>query len=87
MKDQRTTVTTTKQQRPIHAEHKRSDSTISTAFRVLDFFHDFMIVDVIDENAQTVNLNPIKVTMQSNGTNKQDKMVSFSIKIRRLKFT
>ncbi len=58
MKHQRTTVTSTKQPRPIHAEHKRSDSIVTTVFRVLDFFHDFMIVDVIEENAKTFSLKP-----------------------------
>ena len=48
MKHQRTTVTTTKQPRAIHAEHKRSDSIVTTAFRVLDFFYSFMIIDVVD---------------------------------------
>jgi hypothetical protein len=67
MKHQRTTVTSTKQPRPIHAEHKRSDSIVTTALRVLDFFHDFMIVDVIDENAKFTSLKPIKNPIESNG--------------------
>ncbi len=73
MKHQRTTVTTTKQQRPILAEHKRSDSEFTTALRVLDFFRDFMIIDVIDENAKTGSLKPIEVTMESNGITKKKK--------------
>ena len=56
MKHQRTTITTTKQQRPIYAEHKRLDSIFTTAFRVLDCFHDFMIVDVIDLYARSSRL-------------------------------
>ncbi len=77
MKHQRTTVTTTKQQRPIHAEHKRSDSKMTTAFRVPDFFNDFMIIDVKDENAKFTSLNPVEITIESNGIEQTVRNVTF----------